>query len=140
MFRLVLVDIYDQEMMGWQDPKITVTMTWRVTSYRHNILNTGSPTTGASSAIHQHHLDECQMRRLALGGLPRPLHPFSPQIPFIFAVFGMNGNLRRNGCSGRGRPPRANCRPPSVIWMNGAERADDKNPVVKCWLSTMLWG
>eukprot|EP00956_Cyclotella_meneghiniana_P045864 scaffold388122_cov70-Cyclotella_meneghiniana.AAC.2 len=61
----------------------------------------GPPTTGASSATHQYHLDECQMRRLALGGGSRPLHSFSPQIPFIFAVFRMNGNLRENGCSSR---------------------------------------
>ena len=52
----------------------------------------------------------------------------------------MNGNLRGNGCSGRGRlPPRANRPPPtSVIWMN-AKRGDDA-PVVRCGLLTMLWG
>ena len=66
------------------------------------------------------------------------LHLVSPQIPFIFAVFRMNGNLRGNGCSGRSRPPRANRPPPSVIWMN-AKRGDEA-PVISCGLSTMLWG
>eukprot|EP00956_Cyclotella_meneghiniana_P027231 scaffold60647_cov51-Cyclotella_meneghiniana.AAC.6 len=50
----------------------------------------------------------------------------------------MNGNLRGNGCSDRGRPPRANRPPPSVIWMN-AKRGDDAS-VVRCELLTMLWG
>ena len=124
--------------MGWKQAQNHGTMTCPRNFDPHNIVNTGPLTTGASSAIHQYHLDECQMRRLALGGLPRPLHPFSPQISFIFAVFCMNGNLRGNGCSGRDRPPRANRPPPSVIWMN-AKRVDDA-PVVRCGLSTMLWG
>eukprot|EP00956_Cyclotella_meneghiniana_P035449 scaffold115112_cov60-Cyclotella_meneghiniana.AAC.5 len=50
----------------------------------------------------------------------------------------MNGNLRGNGCSDRGRPRRANRPPLSVIWMN-AKRGDDA-PVVRCGLLTMLWG
>eukprot|EP00956_Cyclotella_meneghiniana_P042182 scaffold248387_cov60-Cyclotella_meneghiniana.AAC.2 len=50
----------------------------------------------------------------------------------------MNGNLRGNGSSCRDRPPGANPLPPSVIWMN-AKRGDEA-PVVRCGLSTMLWG
>eukprot|EP00956_Cyclotella_meneghiniana_P002214 scaffold2492_cov50-Cyclotella_meneghiniana.AAC.5 len=92
-------------MMGWKQAQNHETMTWTRHFDPHNIVNTGLPTTGASSAIHQYHLDECQMRRLALGCRSRPLHPFSPQIPLIFDVFRRNGNLRRNGCSGRDRPP-----------------------------------
>eukprot|EP00956_Cyclotella_meneghiniana_P029141 scaffold69750_cov35-Cyclotella_meneghiniana.AAC.3 len=38
----------------------------------------GPPTFGASTAIHQYHLGECQMRRLSLGGLPWPLHLGGP--------------------------------------------------------------
>eukprot|EP00956_Cyclotella_meneghiniana_P017857 scaffold29404_cov21-Cyclotella_meneghiniana.AAC.1 len=64
------------------------------------------------------------MRRLALEGRSWPLHPFSPPIPIIFALFGMNGNLRGNWYSGHDRPFRANPLPPSVVWMN-AKRGDE---------------
>eukprot|EP00956_Cyclotella_meneghiniana_P021627 scaffold39600_cov46-Cyclotella_meneghiniana.AAC.3 len=53
-------------------------------------------------------LDTSCKPRFAPGGRLQPHHPFPPQIPFIFAVFRMNGNLRGNGCSGRDRPPGAN--------------------------------
>ena len=77
----------DQEMMGWKQAQNHGTMTWTRRFDPHNIVDSPHMTTGASSAIHQYHLDECQMRRFALGGRSRPLHPSSPQIPFIFAVF-----------------------------------------------------
>ena len=128
----------NQEMMGWKQAQNHGTMTCPRNFDPHNIVNTRPLTTGASSAIHQYHLDECQMRRFALGGRSRPLHPSSPQIPFIFAIFRGIWNLRGNGCSGHDRPPRANRPPPSVIWMNAMKlRWSD----VGCRpLSTMLWG
>ena len=47
-----------QEMMGWQDPKITVTMTCCELCTPQNIVDTGPPTAGASSGackpIHDH--------------------------------------------------------------------------------------
>ena len=58
---------HNQEMMGWKQAQNHGMMTWTRHFDPHNIVNTGLPTTGASSAIHQYHLDECQMRRLALG-------------------------------------------------------------------------
>ena len=124
-------------MMGWHDPKITLTMTCCELCTSHNIVNTGPPTARASSAACKYNLLSSCKPRFAPEGLPWPLRPFPPQIPFIFAVFCMNGNLRGNGCSGHNRPPRANHPPPSVIWMN-AKRGDEA-PVISCEQSTMLW-
>eukprot|EP00956_Cyclotella_meneghiniana_P003029 scaffold3735_cov82-Cyclotella_meneghiniana.AAC.4 len=121
--------MFEQEMMGWHDPKITVTITCCELCNPHNIVNTGPPTAGASSAACKYHLDSSCKRRFAPEGRSWPLHPFPPQIPFIFAVFCMNGNLRGNGCSGHDRPPEAN-HPPI---------GGDEAPAVACLLSTMLW-
>ena len=96
--------------MGWQDPKITVTMTFCKLFTAHNIVNTGPPTAGASSAACKYHLGSSCKPRFALGGRSQPLHPFPSHTPLIFAVFcmNMNGNLRGNRCSGHDRPPGAN--------------------------------
>ena len=59
-----------QEMMGWKQAQNHATMTWTRHFNPQNIVDSPHMTTGASasSAIHQYHLDECQMWRLALGG------------------------------------------------------------------------
>ena len=124
----------DQEMMGWHDPKIAVTMTCYKLCTPHNIVNTGPPTTGASSAACKYHLRSSCKPWFAPGGRSPPLHPFPPQIPFIFAVFCINGNLRGNGCSGHDRPPGAN-HPPSIVIFTIAIGGDEA-PVVGIFIFT----
>eukprot|EP00956_Cyclotella_meneghiniana_P002382 scaffold2679_cov85-Cyclotella_meneghiniana.AAC.4 len=42
-------------MMGWQHPKISITMTCCELCTPHNIVDTGRPTAGASSAACKYH-------------------------------------------------------------------------------------
>eukprot|EP00956_Cyclotella_meneghiniana_P002150 scaffold2424_cov62-Cyclotella_meneghiniana.AAC.3 len=77
----------NQEMMGWQDPKITVTMTCcELCTPSHNIVNTGPPTAGASSAACKYHLpSSCKMAAAAPISPTDSLH-FCPPTIVIFTI------------------------------------------------------
>eukprot|EP00956_Cyclotella_meneghiniana_P009583 scaffold13228_cov45-Cyclotella_meneghiniana.AAC.3 len=81
--------------------------------YPHNPVDRPHVTTGASSpplGILQK--DTSRRRAISSGGLIVDAAPISPQIPIHGKYSKNEGNLRGNGCSGRGRPSRANLR----IW------------------------
>ena len=127
-----------QEMMGWHDPKITLTMTCCELCTSHNIVNTGPPTAGASSAACKYNLRSSCTPRFAPGGLSWPLHPFPLRIPFMQNTAKMKGICGGNGSSGRDRHPGANWG--LQLLRKWYLQAAYEAPAVRRPVSAMLWG